>query len=331
MRWWRIFLVLLLWIAPAHAHEVRPGFLKLTETEANSFKVEFRQPIAPISNGEVGGLNLKVVFPDACEVGEPAPIDRVDDYLIQRFETTCDTDISKITIYIDGIQRTLTDVYVVVYGRDAKETSALINAQSPSLTLSGSKADSVSGFFLVGVDHMLGGLDHVLFVIGLVLLIPLGWRLVSVATTFTIAHSITLGLSVLDLVKLPTAPVETGIALSIVYLAYELTRRDGARASVARRYPELVAFGFGLLHGFGFAGALGEIGMPSDLLIPALFFFNVGVEAGQLLVITVLGIVLIAVTRIGSRHLVVARATISSILTIGAAYFFIGAAKNLIS
>ncbi len=132
---------------------------------------------------------------------------------------------------------------------------------------------------------MLFGIDHILFVIGLVLYIKGFWPLVKTITSFTIAHSITLGLAVVGAVQVPQAPVEAIIALSIVFLARELLLTEAQRSRVTQQRPWLMAFAFGLLHGFGFAGALSDIGLPQDALAVALLLFNLGLELGQLLVV----------------------------------------------
>jgi hydrogenase/urease accessory protein HupE len=144
----------------------------------------------------------------------------------------------------------------------------------------------------LGVEHILLGIDHLLFVLALLFLVQ-GWRRVIITiTAFTVAHSITLAAATLGLVHVPQAPVEASIALSIVFVATEIVRSRMGRVSVAERWPWVIAFVFGLLHGFGFAGALREVGMPEDAIPLALLCFNIGVEVGQLLFIAaVMGIV----------------------------------------
>lgn len=331
MRWLFIVLVTLAASAhEAHAHEIRPAYLEIRETKPGDFDIRFRQPVIDADNGMIGGLNLAPVFPRECTQSEAMPVISADSYLTQRYEVICPSELTEIIVTIQSLERTLTDVYVTHLRADDTRSNHLLNARTPSLTLGDPGRPAVLAYFMVGVHHMLGGLDHVLFVIGLILLVPNLFRLVTVATTFTVAHSVTLGLSVLDVVRLPSAPVEAGIALSVLYLAYELTRPDEAARSVARRRPELVAFGFGLLHGFGFAGALAETGMPAGQVAPALLMFNVGVEAGQLLVIAVIGAALAMLRRFGAGWASGSRQAVTSALTIGAAYFFVGAFSNLV-
>ena len=135
------------------------------------------------------------------------------------------------------------------------------------------------------MDHILSGIDHLLFVLGL-LLLAVGFRqLLKAVTAFTVAHSITLGLATVGLVRVPPAQVEALVALSIVFLAAELVQREQRNTSLTYRKPWVVAFAFGLLHGFGFAGTLSEIGVPSGDIPLALLSFNIGVETGQLVFI----------------------------------------------
>jgi hydrogenase/urease accessory protein HupE len=153
-----------------------------------------------------------------------------------------------------------------------------------------SALEVVRTYLVLGVEHILLGIDHLLFVLALLLLVRGIGRLVATVTAFTVAHSITLGAATLGFVHVPSAPVEAVIALSILFLASELARRSvgpgaAAGANLTTRFPWVVAFAFGLLHGFGFAGALSEIGMPQEAVPLALLFFNVGVELGQLLFI----------------------------------------------
>ena len=142
-----------------------------------------------------------------------------------------------------------------------------------------------SDYFALGVEHILGGIDHLLFVLCLLLIVKGKWLLVKTITAFTVAHSITLALATLGFVRVPQAPVEAVIALSILFLAVELVKQQQGKSDLAMRAPWIVAFIFGLLHGFGFAGALSEIGLPQADIPLALLMFNVGVEAGQLLFI----------------------------------------------
>ena len=159
----------------------------------------------------------------------------------------------------------------------------------------------MAAYLWLGIEHLVFGIDHVLFVIGLVYLIPSRWALLKTVTAFTLAHSITLALSVLEVVRVPQGPVEAVIALSIVFLARELLLPAEQRSHLTGKRPWIMALLFGLLHGFGFAGALADIGLPRDQLATALLLFNVGIEVGQLMIIGALLVMLGALRWVGFR------------------------------
>ena len=186
-------------------------------------------------------------------------------------------------IGIEGLSSTLTDVLVNVALLDETSISALLRPEAPYLTVDSKGRANLLGYLTLGVEHLLFGFDHILFVIGLMFFISKPGPLIKTITAFTIAHSITLGLSALEIVRLSQAPVEAVIALSILFLAVERLR--GAEATITARHTWIVAFVFGLLHGFGFAGALADIGLPKANALWALFLFNLGVEIGQLVIV----------------------------------------------
>lgn len=318
-------------VAPAQAHEVRPAYLEIREEAPGVLDIRFRQPVLSLEGSLMSGLNLSPVFPAACTHSETTALSRSEDYFTQRYQVVCPQGLSPITVSIDGLSRSLTDVYATYTRPGQSAFSYILNASEAQFSLDEAGKPPVLGYFMVGVDHLLGGLDHVLFVIGLVLLLPNLFRVVTVATMFTLAHSLTLGLSVLDIVQAPSAPVEAGIALSVLYLALEVTRSKPLTGSIARRRPELIACGFGLLHGFGFAGALSETGMPEGQIAPALLLFNVGVEAGQIVVVAIIGLSLLAVGACGARWRTSYEHVLASGLTIGAGYFFAGGFMTLIA
>ena len=196
---------------------------------------------------------------------------------------------------------------MVEIGRlDGEKSTRLLRPNSPSLSL-GDASPQVAAYLVLGLEHLVFGIDHVLFVIGLVLFIPSRWALLKTITAFTAAHSITLALSVLELVRLPQGPVEAVIALSILFLARELTMPEARRSALTRGRPWIMALLFGLLHGFGFAGALADIGLPRDQLALALFLFNIGIELGQIAIIAVLLALLWIARRIAGAFALVER------------------------
>lgn len=188
----------------------------------------------------------------------------------------------------EGLGERYSATLVRVRWRDGTSATYTLTAAQPQVRLYGSAEDRrgrgeiVTAYTVLGVEHILGGIDHLLFVVGLLFLVGFRRQLLWTITAFTVAHSLTLGLSALGWLSLRAAPVEAVIALSIVLLAAEALR---PRPTLTRRLPALVAFGFGLIHGLGFAGALAEIGLPQHALLLALFTFNLGVELGQLLVV----------------------------------------------
>jgi hydrogenase/urease accessory protein HupE len=270
-------LLVLLAASQAQAHEVRPAYLQLTETAPGQFDVLWKQPLLGDRR-----LPLEPVLPDECvSIGNPVP-EVAGAALIERWRTTCDLRAGSVAI--SGLSQTLTDVLVEIRYLSAEPVSQLLKPSRPSMDLA-SPTPQLWSYLTFGVEHLLLGLDHILFVVGLVLFIGNTWTLVKTITAFTVAHSITLACSVLGLISLPQGPVEAVIALSILFLARELVEPPERRSRITLGRPWLMAFAFGLLHGFGFAGALTEIGLPADQLAISLLLFNVGIELGQLLVI----------------------------------------------
>ena len=262
------------------ADEVRPAYLELRAAEQGGYQVLWKQPVV-----ENKRLPIDPSFPVGCDLRENTPPEITGSALIKRWFTDC--DLSTARIEITGLRTSITDVMVRHIPLEGEFENYIVLPAEPVLTLGSEGADSV-GYLMVGVEHLVGGIDHVLFVIGLVLFISSPWMLLKTITAFTIAHSITLALSILGIVSLAQAPVEAVIALSIVFLARELAQPEEKRSTLTRSSPWLMAFVFGLLHGLGFAGVLREIGLPEDALFTSLLLFNLGIELGQLSVVLVL-------------------------------------------
>jgi hypothetical protein len=265
------------------AHEVRPGFLELRETSANVFLMTWKVPA-------LGEYRLAITprLPDSCRiVGEPASL-QAGGAFIEHEQVSCDRGLEGQTIAIDGLDATLTDVLVRIEIADGSVRSARLTPSSPSFVVPEQPGPLMvlRAYVGLGIEHILFGVDHLLFVLCLLLLVRGFRQLLTTITAFTLAHSITLAAATLGLIRIPAAPVEATIALSIVFLASELVRGEAGRSAVTRSYPWLVAFSFGLLHGLGFAGALAEVGLPHREIPLALFAFNVGVELGQLAFVT---------------------------------------------
>lgn len=265
------------------AHESRPAYLQLNESTDGVFDVNWRRPAL----GDMV-LSLKPVFPEHCRQQG-----RIANYLaqgaqVQRWTIQCEpAALVGHVIAVDGLQQTITDVLVRIQLLDGTILTQILKPNAPRMTVQGrpSQWQVMSDYVVLGVEHILGGVDHLLFVLCLLLIVKNNVLLVKTITAFTAAHSITLALATLGFVRVPQAPVEAVIALSILFLAVELVKQLQGKNDLAMRAPWLVAFIFGLLHGFGFAGALAEVGLPQSNIPLALLMFNVGVEVGQLLFI----------------------------------------------
>ena len=275
--------LLLLGSVPAPAHEVRPGYLEINESRPGEYAVSWKVP----ASGDPG-LTIQPRFPDACErVGEPLTR-TIGASLVDTWTLRCPDGLSGGTIVVDGLSGTLTDTLVRISFVDGSTRVARLTSTEPGFVVPEvpTLMQIAGSYFGLGIEHILLGIDHLLFVLALLLLVQGMRKIIVTITAFTVAHSITLAAATLGWVQVASAPVEAVIALSIALVAAEIVRGQRGSASVARRRPWSVAFAFGLLHGFGFAGALSELGLPENAIPLALLFFNLGVEAGQLLFIT---------------------------------------------
>ena len=267
---------------PAHAHEVRPGYLEVRQTETETFDVLWKVPAR-------GRLKLAIYarLPDNCVPLSAVVSTKGGGAFTDRWTVTCPGGLSGGTIGIDGLSGTLTDVLARIERLDGSSQVFRLSPDAPVIVIEATPGwQQIAGTYLgLGVEHILSGIDHLLFVLALLLLVK-GWRrLVATVTAFTVAHSLTLAAATLGFVHVPQRPIEAVIALSIAFVAAELVRLKSGQVSLTQRWPWAIAFIFGLLHGFGFAGALSEIGLPEQAIPLALLFFNVGVELGQLLFI----------------------------------------------
>jgi len=267
---------------PAAAHEVRPAYLELREIDASHWEGVWKVP----ARGEAR-ISLDLRLPERCT--EPTPRARTDvaGATTERFRLDCSEGLVGETIAIEGLAGTLTDALVRIQRADGGSQVVRLTPTSPRFEVVAAtpSVDVARTYAVLGIEHIGLGLDHLLFVLGLLLLVEGRRRLLATVTAFTVAHSVTLAASTLGWVRLAQQPVEAVIALSIVFVAGEIAHEARGRSGLTRRWPWLVAASFGLLHGFGFAGALREVGLPESAIPLALLFFNVGVEIGQLLFI----------------------------------------------
>ncbi len=262
------------------AHELRPAYLEVREIGPETFDLLWKVP----ARGELK-LALYVRLPEGCEDLKERSIYPTGDSFIERWQVTCPNGLTGKQIAIDGLQTTKTDVLVRVQAANGRTQTTRLDAAQISFTVEAvpSWHQLAAAYISLGIEHILLGVDHLLFVLGLMLVVNSVGALVKTVTAFTVAHSITLGLAVFGVVDVPPQPVDAAIALSIVFLAAEIVRARQGHQSLTFRYPWIVAFAFGLLHGLGFAGALTSLGLPASDIPLALLCFNVGVELGQLM------------------------------------------------
>jgi hydrogenase/urease accessory protein HupE len=285
MRVWRLLAGLLvgLLLAPlARAHEVRPALLQISQDGQTHYQVLWKQP----TMGDVA-IRLAPHLSGGALEAQPSDQFAAPGFLVKTWSVEAKAPLDGQTVAIEGLEQTITDVLVRVTTADGRKIDAVIRPQHPSLrlALAAHRGLAVPAYLRLGVEHILTGFDHLSFVLGLLLLVGIGWRIVKAVTAFTVAHSLTLTAAALGIVRVPSAVIECLVALSILFVAAELLPRPGRERTITRRYPWIIAFVFGLLHGFAFAGALAEVGLPVGAVPASLFLFNVGVEIGQLMFI----------------------------------------------
>jgi len=271
-------LALALWPVEARGHEARPGVLELRETGPETHSFFWKRP----TGGEVEIL-IAPRFPEACRLAMPERQEVTPGALIARGTLTCPGGLAGKTIEIAGLETTITDVLVRLQHADGRLESHLLRPVNPRVTLGAvtSATQRALGYVQLGVQHILLGVDHLLFVLGLLLIVSDRWMLVKTITSFTVAHSLTLAIATLGYASAPLPPLNAAIALSILFLGPEIVRTWRGQTSFTIRHPWVVAFAFGLLHGFGFASGLTAMGLPKAEIPLALLLFNVGVELGQ--------------------------------------------------
>lgn len=278
------------------AHEARPAYLQLRQLDGEHYDVLWKVP----GLGEDQRLALDVVFPSGTTTIDRPRVAFANNAFVQRWRVHRDGGLDGTAIRIAGLQTTLTDVLVRLERLDGTTQTLRVMPASPQFVIEAapSRWEVARTYLGLGVEHILLGIDHLLFVLALVILVHGGRRLFWTITAFTAAHSLTLAAATLGWVHVPPPPVEASIALSIVFLASEIVHARAGRPGLTYRQPWIVAFLFGLLHGLGFAGALSEVGLPANAIPVALALFNVGVEIGQLLFVAAVLAVMAGARRI---------------------------------
>jgi hydrogenase/urease accessory protein HupE len=270
----------------AQAHESRQAYLEVRETAAGRYDVLWRTPV-------LSGMRLPVVlkFPeDVRHVTEPVLRELPDSLVERRLIDASSGGLAGKRIEFVGLQATITDVLVRMQMRNGTDSTALVRPSQAWVDVAVSRGLlAVSGaYFKLGIEHILFGVDHLLFILGLLFIVRDRWALVKTVSSFTVAHSITLAIATLGYARAPEPPLAAAIALSILFLGPEIVRSRRGDTSLTIRHPWVVAFAFGLLHGFGFASGLTTMGLPRPEIPVALLLFNLGVEAGQILFVVVI-------------------------------------------
>lgn len=273
-------LALFFMLSAAHAHESRPAYLEIRETAPGQFNVLWRTPV-------LAGMRLPIVLAmpgDVKNVREPTVQELTDSLVERRSIDAGPSGLAGKRIEFPGLQVTITDVLIRAEMLDGRKWTTIARPSQPWVEIAASQTwlAVVGNYIVEGIRHILFGADHLLFVLGLLLIVANGWMLLKTVTAFTVAHSITLTIATLGYAEVPTTPLNAAIALSILFLGPEIVRSWRGETSFTIRHPWVVAFAFGLLHGFGFASALTGAGLPRTELPLALLSFNVGVEAGQI-------------------------------------------------
>jgi hydrogenase/urease accessory protein HupE len=283
-----IGLAALAWLgaSPATAHEVRPAYLEITENSAHKFDVLWKQP----SNGTLV-IKLTPRVSNGLLDSKPSEETIANSFLVRRWDNLQVTrdSFDGATLAIEGLEFTITDALVNITFSNGQQIQEILRPSTPSMRihLKGTGKLPVPAYLRLGIEHILTGFDHLSFVLGLLLLVRNRAMLVKTITAFTIAHSITLVAAALGYVHVSAPVIESLVALSIVFVAVELARYYRGHEGLTVRYPWVISFTFGLLHGFAFAGSLADIGLPPHNIPFALLLFNLGVELGQLLFVGV--------------------------------------------
>jgi HupE / UreJ protein len=279
----KLFFIFLLFALPVFAHEVRPAYLELKQTGTETYDVLWKVP---------GLLDLRLAlyvnFPDRCVESGPRRSYQISDSYVDRVAIRCKDGLTGGKIRIDGLSRTQTDVLARIQRSNGTTQIARLTPSDPVFTVEATPSwKETAGIYLrLGIKHILLGFDHLLFVLGLLVIVGRRWKLMlKTVSAFTLSHSLTLAAATLGWIHVPSEPLNAVIALSILFLGVEVARQMRGGTSITIEHPWVAAFGFGLVHGLGFASGLSTLGLPPNEIVAALLFFNIGVELGQLMFI----------------------------------------------
>ncbi len=288
----------------AAAHALSPALLEIEELAGERVAVAWK-----ISVFQPTGAALEPALPPDCVAETPPANTAATDSITTRWTAHCPGGLVGREVGVDGLATGKTDALVRIMLADGRVVQGVLRAGEPRLTIPvrARRVDVLRSYAKLGIEHILTGPDHLLFVFGLLLLVASPGLLVRTITAFTAGHSVTLSLAALGLARLPSRPIEVGIAASVFLLAVELSRDPRPTPTLMRRAPWAIAGLFGLLHGLGFAGALAEVGLPDGEIPTALFAFNVGIEIGQLCFVGVVLAAGAAVASIVTRRIPAAR------------------------
>ena len=274
-----VFLFFVLFTLNGWSHEIRPAYLQIIQTSETTYEVFWKVP-------SMGDAVPKIhpIFPPFFTVEELNRPNQIPGSVVYSYKISSKETLQGKILTIEGLNKTLIDALVTVTYLNGEKVTLMLQPDKDASIIPGetSTYDVIKTYSKLGIEHILFGIDHLLFVLALILITKGRWKILKTITAFTIAHSITLSLAALGYVNFPTPPVEAVIALSIIFLAIEIIKNLQGKQTLTSKKPWLVAFTFGLLHGFGFAGALANIGLPQQDIPWALAFFNIGVELGQI-------------------------------------------------
>ncbi|MCX2743889.1 HupE/UreJ family protein [Mangrovivirga sp. M17] len=291
----RYYLIFILMFLPGIllSHEMRPAYLHIKQVNETTYNVFWKIP----RRGDMV-IRLSPVFPQSESLTEIVMPKLMEGAMLYSYSLTTSNPLEGQDLIIDGLQKTMIDVLVNVDYLNGEKVSFMLKPDDPEKIIPGKMSTFlvIKNYTVLGVEHIWFGIDHLLFVLALIIITKGFKKIVKTITAFTIAHSITLSMAVLGFANLPGPPVEAVIALSIVFLAIEIVKNASGQETITSKKPWLVAFTFGLLHGFGFAGALAEVGLPQTDIPLALAFFNVGVELGQIAFVLVVLLVIRALS-----------------------------------